>query len=111
MVEPGSEEDVKKKVTSKISGKEFRFGGGEKLISPKLYKIPAVLGGRKVMIITEVVFSQLPLLLSLYSMKKAGIVLDTANDTAMIYGKNVQLDFTSCGHYCVNLIENEAVDV
>ncbi|CAC5411356.1 unnamed protein product [Mytilus coruscus] len=42
-----------------------------------------------------------PLLLSKDSMKKAKMKLDLENDSANIFGKDVQLQCTSSGHYCV----------
>ena len=48
----------------------FKFGGGECLKSIAQYDIPAYLGGKKVIIRTDVVPSDIPLLLSLNAMKK-----------------------------------------
>ena len=56
---------------------------------------------------TEVVPADVPLLLSKASMKRAGTVLDMEHDRAVMFNKPVKLDFTSSGHYCVNIIDNK----
>ena len=68
-----------------------------------LYKLPATLAGRNVIIQTDAVRSNIPLLLSLDVMKKAKIMMDTATDTAIIFGRKVNLNFTNSGHYSVSL--------
>ena len=83
----------------------FKFGGGECLKSIAPYDIPAYLGGKKVIIRTDVVPSDIPLL-SLNAMKKAKIKLDLELDCATIFGKNVILHHTSSDLYCVLLIKD-----
>ena len=86
--------------------KVFRFGGGETLRSKATYSIPATLAGKNVCIQTDVVESDIPLLLSKDAMKKARVKLDLENDAAEIFGKAVPLDMTSSGHYCVPIRRN-----
>lgn len=50
---------------------------------------------------SDVVTSDITLLLSKDSMKKAKVKLDLENDCASIFGKEVQLQSTSSGHNCV----------
>ena len=52
---------------------------------------------------TDVVTSDIPLLLSLETMKKAGVKLDLVNDSAEIFGKHIPLNHTESGHYCIPL--------
>ena len=52
---------------------------------------------------TDVVTSNIPLLLSLETMKKAGVKLDLVNDSAEIFGKHIPLNHTESGHYCIPL--------
>ena len=68
-----------------------------------------MLAGRQVRICTDVVDSHIPLLLSLGAMKRAGIKLDTKNDTAEILGETINLSFTTSGHYCVSLNGEEGI--
>ncbi len=69
--------------------------------------IPAVMAGQQVRINTDVVDSDIPLLLSKDSMKKARVKLDLEHDAAEILGVRVPLNSTTSGHYCVPLIPEE----
>ena len=94
--------------------KVFRFGRGEQLKSIGCYIIPIFLAGRKLWLKTDVVESDVPLLLSRISMKRAKLQLNTEHDMAYILGRIVKLRCTSSGHYCIpitaeksNRIRNE----
>ena len=96
-----------KNVQKSSSQKVFRFGGGTLLSSEGSYTIPAVLAGKKVNINTDVVDSNIPLLLSKDAMKKACMKLDLESDTAEIFGTKIHLNCTSSGHYCVPIIDEK----
>ena len=81
--------------------KIFKFGGGEQLKSLKCVHLPCVLAGKEVTLETDIVSSDIPLLLSLKSLKGAHVKLDLEQDEAEIFGTKVPLNFTSSGHYCV----------
>ena len=49
----------------------------------------------------DVVDCDIPSLLSKKAMKKADVVINMNNDTAVIFGKSVPLNSTTSGHYCV----------
>lgn len=100
-------QSAQSKIVCTPSNNKFRFGGGELLRSKGKYIIPAFVAGKSVNIETDVVDSHIPLLLSLQSMKKMGLKLDTVTDTAEIFGKKVSLNFTSSGHYSVPLCEDQ----
>jgi len=86
----------------KSDGKRvFKFGGGSCLKSNGEFIIPAVVAGKAVSIKTDVVESDIPLLLSRTAMKKAAIKLDIENDRANILGMEVALNLTTSGHYCI----------
>ena len=95
----------KKDVISKPSDTVFKFGGGERLCSLKKMIIPCYLAGKKCMIETDIVNSDIPLLISKSAMKKAEMKLDVVNDKAEIFGKEVNLENTSSGHYSIPLNE------
>ena len=99
----------REKVKNENSEKTFRFGGGETLTSLGAFLIPATVADKKIMIKTDVVDSNIPLLLSKDAMKKASMKLDLENDTAQIFGTNVVLNETSSGHYCIP-IRNEMAE-
>ena len=73
------------------------------------HSLPAVIAGKEVMIKTDVVESDIPLLLSPTAMKKAA--MDLKNDTATIMGKEVALNLTTSGHYCIPITNSEEVPV
>ena len=52
---------------------------------------------------TDVVDSEIPLLLNKNTMKVAKIKLDLENEKATIFRKHVILLTTTCGHYCIPL--------
>ncbi|ESP03465.1 hypothetical protein LOTGIDRAFT_171402 [Lottia gigantea] len=86
------------------SDRTFRFGDGVSVRSLKMVKIPIVMGRQRCMLEVEVVDTNIPLLLSRSSLKKADAILDLKNDSATMFGHNVRLDFTASGHYCVDLL-------
>ena len=99
--------DILNNVQRSSSDKIFRFGGGTRLHSEGSFILPATLAGKKVTIKTDVVDSDIPLLLSKDAMKKACMKLDLESDTAEIYGKKIHLNCTSSGHYCIPIMSDE----
>ena len=81
------------------SSSVFRFGDGKRMTSLKRAIIPCVLAGRNISIRTDVVDCNIPLLLSKASMKTAGMIINTNNDTVKVYGCEIKLGTTSIGHY------------
>ena len=63
--------------------------------------LPAEIAGKEVRIKTDVVQSDIPLLLPQKSMKTAGVKMDLENDTATIFRKEITLNLTASGHYSV----------
>ena len=55
------------------------------------------------MIKTDVVASEIPLLLSRSAMKKTQMKLDLHDDKANIFGQDVYLEITASGHCCIKL--------
>ena len=95
------------KVIKSPGTKLFKFGGGERLHSQASVIIPGTLAGKSILINTDVVKSDIPLLLSKNAMKKAKVKLDLENDTAEVMGTSVSLNITSSGHYCLPLCKDE----
>ena len=87
----------------------FKFGAGPVIFTEGTYQIPVHLAGKDVMLRTDVVDCEVPLLLSKSAMKKAGLVIDMNEDTAVIFDKTVPLNTTSSGHYCIPLVEEFSV--
>ena len=70
-----------------------------------------MIAGKEVFIRTDVVDSDIPLLLSRRAMKTAGVKMDLESDTAMIFGKDVALNMTTSGHYCIPIDRAEKIPV
>ena len=73
--------------------------------SMKKVFLPSVIGERSVLIETDVVKCDIPLLLSKDAMKKAAMQIDFKADVVKIFGKPSKLFFTSTGHYCIPIVE------
>ena len=86
------------------SSTRFKFGNGQIYTSSGRVIFPAVLGEKQVLIGSDVVNTEIPLLLSKSTMKKAKTVIDFEHDTVKMFGKKVKLMYTSRGgHYCISL--------
>ena len=79
----------------------FRFGDGVEAKSCKCMTLPFFIGGFKMLMDVEVVQSEIPLLISKGAMKQMGISLDFQKDIMKLNGRNIKLQCTSTGHYCV----------
>ena len=79
---------------------KFKFGNGEELPSIKEVTLPCVIGDVRVDIVADVVKSDIPLLLSKSSMKKAGTRLDFVHKVYM-FGRSFDLQCTENGHYFI----------
>ena len=99
------------KIVRRKGHKVFKFGGGTRLKSKGEYEIPICLVGKNVTVKTDVVDSDIPLLFSRDTMKKACVKMDLENDTAVIMGKEVALNLTSSGHYCLPVDKTVTVSV
>lgn len=104
-------EKEKLKIKQTVGQRTFKFGGGERLKSTGEYNLPAVVAGKEVFIKTDVVESDIPLLLSRKAMKTAGVKMDLETDTARIFGKDVALNLTTSGHYCIPIDRAEKMSV
>lgn len=69
----------KVQVVYESSSSMFRFGDGERRTAAKCAIVPCMLAGKNVSIRADVVDSNIPLLLSRTSMKKAGMVINMTN--------------------------------
>ncbi|CAC5382062.1 unnamed protein product [Mytilus coruscus] len=92
-------------IKSKESHTPFKFGDGQTVYSYQSVKLPATIGSLNCYIETEVVDCEIPLLLSKDSLKRAQTVLDLQIDKVTMFGKPVDVHFTSNGHYCINIKE------
>ena len=84
-----------KEVKFEESDARFKFGNEQVYKSSDRVTFPAVLGGKSVLIASDVVNTNIPLLLSKSTMKKAKTVIDFENDSVKMFGKRVRLMYTS----------------
>ena len=82
----------------------FVFGGGNQLRSDGEFCLPAEIDGKEVRTKTDVVQSEISLLLSQNAMKTAGVKMDLENDTATIFRNEVTLKLTTS---CLGVIKLE----
>ena len=85
----------------------FRFGVG-KLKAMKMVHLPVALCGEKILLEVHIVDTDIPLLLSLKTMKRMGLHINFQNDKVEINGKAFDLEITTTGHYTLPLIESFA---
>ena len=91
------------------SERKFKFGDGLVVQAKTKVKLPVYLSEKKILIETEVVDSELPLLFSKEAMKKVEMTLDFVNDRAKIIGNVVNLEFTSSGHHSLPLTKKRSL--
>ncbi|CAG2196694.1 unnamed protein product [Mytilus edulis] len=96
-------DSANEEIKCKESNTPFKFGDGKTVHSYQSVKLPATIGSLKCYIETEVVDCEIPLLLSKDSLKRAQTVFDLHNDKVTMFGKPVDVHFTSNGHYCINI--------
>ena len=96
-------EEEKKMVTRKEVRSVFRFGDGKEFISKASIKFPAHIGSKHYFIEADIIENEIPLLLSRDSMKKADMILNFSNDSALFCGEKVDLVCIESGHYCLPL--------
>ena len=93
--------DTVNQISISPSSHVYRFGDGRKLTATKNALIPATIGDTQLTISTDIVDSDIPLLLSRSSMKKANMKLNFEDDTIAAFGNDIPLITTSSGHYAV----------
>ena len=77
----------------------FTFGDGDSIKSNRKMTIPIWAMGKKGELTADVVSSNIPLLLSVKVMKKAGMVLDFTKAEVRMKGVTIKLKNTTSGHY------------
>ena len=87
----------------------FRFGDGEPIESVKRVLIPAEIGGSSVLLDAYVVPSNIPLLLSRESMKRAGMSIDFKHDVVKVGDQPQPTAVCSTGQYLIPILPNKAV--
>ncbi|KAL5252088.1 hypothetical protein ACHWQZ_G015034 [Mnemiopsis leidyi] len=105
----GLSDKDKKNIKTKKNKIDFRFGDNPTNPSTIRMTLPAVINDKEVMIQTQVVDADIPLLLSKSAMQKANMVIDMGNDTVTAYGVTKPLHYTESGHCSIKL-NNNSID-
>ena len=98
----------KRMVTVHSTNNCFRFGDGKAMKADKKVSIPGYIGKERIVIDTDVVEADIPLLLSKANMKTMGMRIDFAEDTMSWRNGDISgLRVTSTGHYAVPINKSE----
>ena len=81
----------------------FKFGDNKMIKSNRCVKIPVKIAEIPVILSTDVIDYDIPLLLSKETMKKANTQIDFCEDKVHIFGRKIDIKFSSSGHYCIPL--------
>ena len=95
--------EEREKMIISPSDQKFTFGDGRSVTSKRKVTIPCWMGGERGRLTTDVVDSNIPLLLSRRSMKRSEMVLDFKNDKVQVNGRDIRLKITHTGHYALPL--------
>ena len=105
---PKSEQE---KVQYGNSTRIYKFGGGEERPSLHTVVFPAAIGERKVFISSEVVDSNIPLLLGSNFLRNAHAVLDFGKGEAKLLDQTINLDKTKSGHFCLTILNEKMTSI
>ena len=82
----------------------YQFGGGECRFSTKKIGLPAIIGGMKLTILTEVIDADIPLLIGANSLEKSDAILDFGEMKAQFFSVHVPIMKVGSGHYCITIL-------
>ena len=94
-------ENEKRKIKHHTPGNTYRFRDKKSFPALQNVNVTISLGSRNVMLNTDIVANDIPLLLSRKSTKNANMTLDFKNDHAIIFDQSIQLLVTKSGHYVI----------
>ena len=96
-------EDDRSKVVYAESANSFKFGSGDFFKSIYKVKVPALIGSHSILIESDVVDTDIPMLLSRSAMKKADTYINFKDDSVTMLGEKQNVMITSSGHYSLPL--------
>ena len=85
------DKNQKSKIKEHTKSNVYWFGDRNLVPASKNVDIQIFIGNQHVMLNTDIVVKDIPLILSHKSMKKADITLDFENDQAVIFGESAKL--------------------
>ena len=93
--------EEKSKIQHHVGTNIYRLGDENLVRAVQNVDLPIAMGSKHVMLNTDIVPSDIPLLLSRKSMKRAGMTIDFKNDQAVAFGEQIQLMNTKLGYYTI----------
>ena len=94
----------KKKVIRSEATRAYMFGNNSVYAKDRL-QIPMIIAKKEVLITTDVVEVDIPLLLSKSTLKKGNAVINFEKDTITLFGSEENLLESASGHYMI-LVHN-----
>ena len=85
------------------SSQAFTFGDGRSVRSNRKMSFPVWMGGKRGHLTTDVVDSNIPLLLSVNVMEQAGMILNFKRAELHVHGTTIKLKKMRSGHYALPL--------
>ena len=95
------------KILEESSSGSLRFGDGNSKTANKSVTIPARIGNEDIVIKTDVINSDLPLLLSKEAKRKGDVKIDFTRDKVSFLNQNVDKVFISSDHYAIPITRTE----
>lgn len=99
-------EDEKKLVVRRKIDKTYKFGNSKPISAEESVELPMTIASKEVMLTTDIVDVDVPLLLSKKALKKAQAIIDFNEDTIELFGRKENLLETSSGHYMIPVQNN-----
>ena len=96
--------EERKNIKKREGKKTFRFGAGPPVKSKAEVVLPVCIAGTKVSLVVDIVKNDVPLLLSIASIKKADGVIFTNKSVISLFGKEIQCMESSTGHWMMPLV-------
>ena len=98
--------DELKSIEPKETNAVFKFGDSTPVSAEKKVLLPMKMADVKLLLETEVVPTDIPLLLSKETMKRAEAKMDFVNDKIELFGREQPMICTSSGHYAIPIQTN-----
>ena len=99
-------EEEKSEIKYEESNSVFRFGDSKPINSLKRVLLPVYIGEHNIMLVTEIVPSDVPLLLSKDTLKSLEGDLSFKDDSFTIFGETFPVICTKSGHYAIPISKN-----
>ena len=90
-------------VRKEKSETSFWLGNGKVFKSIKRVILPTFIANKNVLLSTEVIENDIPLLLSKKAIKKAKTYIDFSKDKIIFFDEEAPVKFSTSGHYCITV--------